>query len=205
MPRPPRRDRRPTPARRRSAGFLILFGWRPRVTNDGRPPVSMKCPVCRRECQMLSKRVRNWFTLYFIPVIPLGGGQTISQCSACGAQFGVDIEVMRRKAAMPDGNDWQRSITLFNAMRETPTDPVKLHDLLKSYADMGEHAEVISAARQFPAALDASGSCLKLVAEAYAAIGDNAAAIACLEKALKLDPADRDAAQTIDELRRPAK
>jgi hypothetical protein len=37
------------------------------------------------------KAVRNWFTLYFVPVIPMGRRGEYVECSSCGGTYGVEV------------------------------------------------------------------------------------------------------------------
>jgi hypothetical protein len=42
---------------------------------------------------------RRWFTLFFIPVVPLGRGEEWVRCSGCGATYGP--EVLRHRSRRP--------------------------------------------------------------------------------------------------------
>ncbi|TVQ29917.1 MAG: zinc-ribbon domain-containing protein [Phycisphaeraceae bacterium] len=45
------------------------------------------CPVCQCESACDHKRVRRFFTLYFIPIIPLGTHSEYVECKKCGKAF----------------------------------------------------------------------------------------------------------------------
>jgi hypothetical protein len=49
------------------------------------------CPHCERERPYLLKRVRPWFTLYWIPIFPTGSGQRFVECENCGGTFVEDV------------------------------------------------------------------------------------------------------------------
>jgi hypothetical protein len=45
------------------------------------------CPNCQAREDYALKRVRPFFTLYFIPIFPIGGGQTYVECASCGQAY----------------------------------------------------------------------------------------------------------------------
>ena len=64
---------------------LILFGWRgvDQTTSTGR----FHCPQCDQDRPYSNKSVRRWFTLFFIPVIPLNHLGSYIECPYCGAAY----------------------------------------------------------------------------------------------------------------------
>lgn len=193
----------PQPRRsRRIAGFIILFGTKTVVSRDDREPVQARCPGCGRLTMIHPMKARQWFTLFFIPVIPMGKAQQFCQCQACNGQFVADIDALKRKGAMPDSRDYQRAIELFNEMKATPKDAVKLHALMLAYCQLEEYGEAITAARAFPDALTSSEVCMVLLAQACAAHGEHNAAIRWCERALEQNPASTDAKRLREKLLR---
>jgi hypothetical protein len=65
--------------------FILIFGTRPvkSEVSGGRREMR-NCPACGLLSEMREHRLRNFFTLFFIPLIPLGRGQTVMTCSRCG-------------------------------------------------------------------------------------------------------------------------
>jgi hypothetical protein len=45
------------------------------------------CPQCDAREEYTLKQQRPWFTLYFIPVFPIGGAQRYVECRGCGRTF----------------------------------------------------------------------------------------------------------------------
>jgi hypothetical protein len=45
------------------------------------------CPHCGTRGRYQLKQVRRFFTLYFIPLFPIGGGMRFVECDQCGSQF----------------------------------------------------------------------------------------------------------------------
>src|SRR5262245_18504811 len=128
--------------RKHNRGFFIIWGSRNRITADGSGSIQAMCPACKRMSRIDGMQVRNWFTLYFIPIFPTGAGQRFTQCASCRSQFRGNLEEM--KALMSRDNSqslqasFQAAIGLFNSMRETPDDSAKLAQLLEMYLQMGE-------------------------------------------------------------------
>jgi hypothetical protein len=151
-------------------------------------------------------KAQSWFTLYFIPVFPVGSATRFTQCTGCKAQFRANLDEMRaalgaprRPPVMPGaapagtagnagGADFKAAIALFNAMRETPADSAKLAQLLRMYLDMNEPGEAASAGRSFPQAVENSDVCCELLAQAYMRLGDRGAAARHAAAAVALNP-----------------
>jgi cytochrome c-type biogenesis protein CcmH/NrfG len=141
-------------------------------------------------------QVRNWFTLYFIPVFPMGGAQRFTQCSACGSQFRGNLDEMKSLMAQqaPElQSSYQAAIGLFNSLRETPGDSAKLAQLMQMYLQMGEFKEAVTAGRSFPAALEGSDACLAMMGQALVQSGDREGAARHVEAALALNPQNAQA------------
>nr|HEX4313201.1 zinc ribbon domain-containing protein [Kofleriaceae bacterium] len=68
---------------------LIIFGRRTMQHTAGHG--AFDCPRCGPGRQYVHKKVKRWFTLYFIPVIPLGTVGEFVECSSCAATYGTEI------------------------------------------------------------------------------------------------------------------
>ena len=180
----------PSPRRR---GFIILFGWRPINSKDGRPPVTVICPNCRQSVEMVGKSQRTWFTLFFIPVFPISGATPFVQCSSCGAAFNADLDQMHRNQAISDNSLYQRGIALYNSLRKAPADSALLNQLMDHYGGMGEFNEALSAARHFPDALESSAQCLTTLGKIQLSANMPQDAVNSFGKALAKTPGFPDA------------
>lgn len=178
---------------RRRAGFIIIFGTRGRATAEAIPPVEMNCPSCRKNSRIVGKVYRPWFTLFFIPLFPIGGGQRFSECTLCGAQFGVPIEDVQREASAPDPRAYQQAIELFNRLRDQPDDPVLMNRVLEAYLALGEYREAIQAGERFPRAVERSDTCRIALGRAYLGANDRAKALAQFDAVLAHNPNAGDA------------
>jgi uncharacterized Zn finger protein len=61
---------------------VIIFGFRTRVAILA--TLNYVCEVCGVAAAHRVVRRRRWFTLFFVPVIPLGGGRYTDTCVNCG-------------------------------------------------------------------------------------------------------------------------
>jgi len=68
---------------------MIIFGSKGRITTKKRD--LFYCPTCQSEKTYEWKLVRNWFTLYFIPVIPLGLKGEYIECTTCLRTYSIDV------------------------------------------------------------------------------------------------------------------
>jgi hypothetical protein len=76
--------------------MLIIFGFRTRVKALAR--LLLVCSVCGKPAaQTVYRRVR-WFTLFFIPVVPVTR-QHRMQCALCGSVSSISKEDADRLAA----------------------------------------------------------------------------------------------------------
>lgn len=64
--------------------LFVIFGW-PRRTKDYGPSHPEYCPHCDNESWLTLVKERRWFSLFFIPVLPLGRADYWLVCSICGA------------------------------------------------------------------------------------------------------------------------
>jgi len=68
---------------------MIIFGTRSMdstVTNG-----AFHCPRCSVQRSYSHKSVRQWFTLYFIPLIPLWRSGEYIECNSCAGTYGVEV------------------------------------------------------------------------------------------------------------------
>jgi hypothetical protein len=61
--------------------MIILFGFRRRIARLG--TAFLLCPHCQTPAAQVVSRVRRYFTVFFIPIIPLGGKYVVT-CTMCG-------------------------------------------------------------------------------------------------------------------------
>jgi hypothetical protein len=101
--------------------MLLIFGITIRYT-----PVSggtFFCPNEGGDRRYALVRARRWFTLFFIPLIPLKDVGTLVQCETCGHRF--DESVLANATSEELGRSVEEAArTLFGAVAATEADPV---------------------------------------------------------------------------------
>ena len=166
-------------------GFIfVLFGSRNIVSADATPPVEATCPRCGRPSRIVGKTYRTWFTIFFLPVFPMSKSTRFSQCTVCGAQFPVPVEDIRRGLASSEQQQNQQAIALYNSLRASPANSITLNGLMLMYAGMNEFDQAISAANEFPEALNSSEQCMSTLGRVYLAANRRAEAIRWFDAAL---------------------
>lgn len=76
--------------------FIVGLKSRTKTVETGR----FRCPNEGADRAYRHLRARRWFTLFFIPLIPLGTQGEWVRCDSCGAQYGPDV--IRRHPAGRD-------------------------------------------------------------------------------------------------------
>ncbi|MFG0336096.1 MAG: zinc-ribbon domain-containing protein [Maioricimonas sp. JB049] len=70
--------------------LFLIFGISTKL--KAKPSGPFVCPACQTERPYAELRQSRWFTLFFIPLIPLGSSsQGRVQCTACGSEFDADV------------------------------------------------------------------------------------------------------------------
>lgn len=69
--------------------MFIIFGTKTRFKTLSAG--EFFCPQCRAKRAYELRQARNWFTLYFIPLIPLNMLGEMVTCQTCGTNFQPDI------------------------------------------------------------------------------------------------------------------
>jgi hypothetical protein len=69
--------------------MFFVFGVtsRHKTVDSGR----FRCPNEDRTTPFRHEEARRWFTLFFIPLIPLGRQGEWVRCQSCGATYGPDV------------------------------------------------------------------------------------------------------------------
>jgi len=158
------------------------------VKNEPQAPVRTRCPKCEQEADLIAKSHRQWFTLFFVPVFPISGKMTFSQCSNCGTTFRVNPERLKTHLDQADNAQRQRAIPMYNSLRASPANSVTLNELMMLYAGMNEFDQAISAARDFPQALQNSEQCMTTLGRVYLAMDQQDNAIQWFDSAIARNP-----------------
>jgi tetratricopeptide (TPR) repeat protein len=169
-------------AQRRRRGFII-FGTRNRITNHG-PAVTGVCPKCAQQTTLQNRAARAWFTLYFIPIFPVGAKRQFCQCQNCGTQFRLSAQELAQRTTVSRQTQVQQSIQMYNSLRASPANSVTLNNLMMLYFQLKEFDSAVSAANEFQQALNASEQCMTTLGRVLMEQGKHAEAIAWFDAGL---------------------
>jgi hypothetical protein len=79
--------------------FFFLVAGNKRVSKDaGSTEQAIQCPNCGTVARFGRRTERQYLTLFFVlPVVPLGGANTVVECPTCHARF--DAPAQQGRAA----------------------------------------------------------------------------------------------------------
>ena len=83
---------------------IIIFGTKPVERSVGSG--SFHCPTCQSDAPYNQRRIRQVFTLYFIPVFPLGSGTELIRCGRCGSEYPSDVLQWGHDQARSASSPW---------------------------------------------------------------------------------------------------
>jgi hypothetical protein len=112
---------------------MIIFGWRTWARSIAHG--TFFCPHCGADRDYSHKRARRWFTLFFIPVIPLNVIGEYIQCDTCTKAFKPTVLDALTTAQVQD--------TLFRVVRKAVT------VLVRQVASPGAEAAALSVLSSF--------------------------------------------------------
>ena len=78
--------------------MLLIFGMATRMKVLGRSTIH--CPKCGVDRVGALKQARRWFSVFFIPLIPLKVLGEVVQCETCGTTFGPEVRALPTSAAL---------------------------------------------------------------------------------------------------------
>jgi hypothetical protein len=77
--------------------MIIFFGMKVRKKTLGTG--QFFCPHCKTQRPYKHQQGTRYFTIYFIPIIPMGDVGEFIECQICGSMFQTDILKVKRQAA----------------------------------------------------------------------------------------------------------
>ena len=84
---------------------IIVFGTkgREKAVDSG----AFTCPSCRSQQPYELRRAKRWFTLYFIPVLPLDALGEWVHCLGCGADYEPSVLELPPESVQPATAPWR--------------------------------------------------------------------------------------------------
>lgn len=68
---------------------MIIFGTRAKFKTI--KTGEFNCPHCGKPRKFEHKQTKNYFALYFIPLLPIGDGKEFIECRTCGRTYALDV------------------------------------------------------------------------------------------------------------------
>src|ERR1051325_3997766 len=98
---------------------------------------SAACHSCGRTANLESYDTRLWFTIFFIPIVPLGRKRIIDQCPFCKRHYAVDADKWETSKQLNVSGALER----YQA-DQTPEAAMEAHQQLLNFHQTGEAAEL---------------------------------------------------------------
>ncbi len=93
--------------------MFIIFGTRGlKHTVNESPVLSNSCPNCNNG-NLVNKLYRRWFTLFFIPVIPLDVVDRFYQCDSCKSAYNESIKTVLQQSQNEINENQKRAKLVF--------------------------------------------------------------------------------------------
>lgn len=105
---------------------MIIYGTR--TTTPIVASGNFHCPRCGPNRKYDHRKVNSWFTLYFIPIIPLGSRGSYVECQQCAGTFGP--EVLAAQPTLPSRLTWSEEQAL-SSQQSLPPFETGMHEQIK--------------------------------------------------------------------------
>jgi len=155
----------------------------------GRTNVSARngrCDLCNRDATLTSYDTREWFSVIFIPLIPMTKYRIYEQCSSCRRHRRIPQEQFQRQLD-------EQIAPLRAAVQANPSDALAHEKLILALSSFRMANEAETAARAAVAALPQNAILNRVTGNILWTKGDLGGAAAFLRRATNLDPTDRAA------------
>ena len=109
---------------------------------------SFECPKCHQQRSYQRKAIKNWISIYFIPIIPIGSSGEVLQCTKCKIEFPAKSAPQSQASDSPTSEDFAEALLVLVALdRGTPNRTVvaKLQQLLSELREQPVSAETVAA------------------------------------------------------------
>lgn len=94
------------------------------------------CPQCGTQRSGALKQVRNFFTLYFIPLIPMGTLGRFVECGSCGGSFAEEILTYDPEQEREETNNKLLRVMVLAALADGHVDEQENAEIRKQYLDL---------------------------------------------------------------------
>jgi hypothetical protein len=136
--------------------MILIWGWRVRFKTlmEG----VFFCPTCGGDRSFARKQGRNWFTLFFIPLIPLAHvGDEFVECTTCKSGYRPSVLQLPTSAALADNLVAATREALAWLLRTAPHGPAAVATALEILSRAANRPWTEPELRADIAGLDVSG------------------------------------------------
>ncbi|MED5286451.1 MAG: zinc-ribbon domain-containing protein [Planctomycetota bacterium] len=109
---------------------------------------SFECPKCHQQRSYQRKAIKNWISIYFIPIIPIGASGEVLQCTKCKIEFPAKSAPQSQASDSPTSEDFAEALLVLVALdRGTPNRKVvaKLQQVLSELREQPVSSETVAA------------------------------------------------------------
>ena len=109
---------------------------------------SFDCPKCHQQRSYQRKLIKNWISIYFIPIIPIGASGEVLQCTKCKIEFPAKSAPQSQASDSPTSEDFAEALLVLVALdRGTPNRKVvaKLQQVLSELREQPVSSETVAA------------------------------------------------------------
>ena len=109
---------------------------------------SFDCPKCHQQRSYQRKLIKNWISIYFIPIIPIGSSGEVLQCTKCKIEFPEKSAPQSQASDSPTSEDFAEALLVLVALdRGTPNRKVvaKLQQVLSELREQPVSSETVAA------------------------------------------------------------
>lgn len=68
---------------------MIIYGWKTRKKEWGNTITPYQCTHCQNANHFLKLSLQEWFTLFFLPIFPIGRKKKHMVCPVCQAAYNL--------------------------------------------------------------------------------------------------------------------
>lgn len=136
--------------------MLLIWGWRVRFKTLAEGVFF--CPTCGGDRGFARKQGRRWFTLFFLPLIPLDHvGEEFVECTTCKSSYRLSVLQMPTSSALADNLLAANREALVWLLRLTVPGPATIAAALHILSTASNRQWTEQALRADVAALDVNG------------------------------------------------
>ena len=109
---------------------------------------SFDCPKCHQQRSYQRKLIKNWISIYFIPIIPIGSSGEVLQCTKCKIEFPAKSAPQSQASDSPTSEDFAEALLVLVALdRGTPNRKgvAKLQQVLSELREQPVSSETVAA------------------------------------------------------------